>query len=88
MSSWAVSGPDRQLKPFSRDKLYLSVFKSCGHRPDAVDDAGMICDTIIKKLAGQTINGVLPSDRIKQLALVALSRFDKAAGMNYSAYHP
>jgi transcriptional repressor NrdR len=86
-AAWTVQGHDSAFKPFSRDKLFLSLYKSCQHRSSALQDAADLVDTIIKKLAGGVEDGRLWSGTISQTALVALSRFDKAASVHYRAFH-
>ena len=74
-------------RPFSRDKLFLSLYKSCEHRKTALEDAKGLTDTIIGKLPAQVANGVVASRDIAQVAQVALNRFDKAASVHYQAFH-
>lgn len=86
-AAWAVQGSDGALKPFSRDKLFISLYKSCQHRSSALEDASDLADTIIKKLASGVEDGRLWAGTISQVVLVALSRFDKAASVHYQAFH-
>jgi transcriptional regulator NrdR family protein len=85
--AWAVRGKSGHLSPFSRDKLFLSLYKSCGHRKTALNDAGALADTVIKKLAGLVSGGKIESKAITQVVQVALNRFDKAASSHYQAFH-
>ncbi|HEX5744167.1 MAG TPA: hypothetical protein VFX84_01825 [Candidatus Saccharimonadales bacterium] len=84
--SWRVRKRGR-LRPFSRDKLFMSLYDSCKHRETALSDAEGLTDTVIIKLRAFTGNGVADSRDIVQVALVALNRFDKAAGVHYGAHH-
>ncbi|MDB5169897.1 MAG: nrdR [Candidatus Saccharibacteria bacterium] len=77
----------KRLLPFSRDRLLLSLYKSLGHRPTALSDAGGLCATIIAKLAPTAENNVINTRRIAETALVALNRFDKLAAQHYQAFH-
>ncbi|HVA11002.1 MAG TPA: hypothetical protein VNG32_02430 [Candidatus Dormibacteraeota bacterium] len=77
----------RHLEPFSRDKLFLSLYKSCEHRQTALSDARSLTETIINKLSARAIKGVLNSSDIALVAQVALNRFDKAASVHYLAFH-
>jgi len=86
--AWAVEGPKGRPKPFSRDKLLLSLYNSLGHRKTALADAGHLADTVIKKLAGQFEGGALTAATIRRTAQVALALCDKAAGVHYEAHHP
>jgi transcriptional repressor NrdR len=86
-AAWAVKGKAGSLKPFSRDKLFLSLYKSCGHRKTALSDAKALSETIINKLPVHIVDGVVSTHNIAQVAQVALNRFDKAASTHYQAFH-
>jgi transcriptional regulator NrdR family protein len=77
----------KQLLPFSRDVLLISLHKSLGHRPHALDDASGLCATIMAKLAPQATDGVLTTEQIIRVTSVALTRFDKLAAQHYQAFH-
>jgi transcriptional regulator NrdR family protein len=85
--AWAVRSASGTLQPFSRDKLLMSLYASCQHRKTALDDASALTDTVIKKLLSSTRDGTINSQIITDTALVALSRFDKAASTHYAAFH-
>jgi transcriptional repressor NrdR len=84
--AWLVRDGSR-LEPFSRDTLFLSLYKSCGHRPTALSDARGLTDTIIGKLPAHMVDGAVASQAIARVALVALNRFDTAASTHYQAFH-
>lgn len=84
--AWLVRHGKR-LEPFSRDKLLLSLYKSCEHRQTALNDARGLTETTINKLRGRVTNGSLESSDIALVAQVALNRFDKAASTHYRAFH-
>lgn len=75
------------LKPFSRDKLFLSLHNSCQHRKTALRDAQGLTDTIIKKLPAYIEAGTLTNTAISRVAQVALNRFDAVASAHYQAVH-
>ena len=75
------------MTPFSRDKLYVSVLKCLGHRAAAVEDATALTSTIIARLLLQTDNGALTSTIIIDTTHEVLYRFDRAAAVQYRAYH-
>ena len=77
----------KRLEPFSRDKLFLSLYKSCGHRQTALNDARGLTETAIGKLRAHITNGSLESSDITLVVQVALNRFDKAASVHYRAFH-
>ena len=84
--AWLVQNKGR-LEPFSRDKLFLSLYKSCGHRPTALSDARGLTDTVVGKLPAHIVDGAVGGRDIARVALVALNRFDKAASTHYQAFH-
>ncbi len=86
-ASWAVQGSRGGLAPFSRDKLFLSLYRSCQHRPTALADASGLADTVMKKLSIAVTDGVIDRQAIIHAAQVALNRFDKAASTSYAAFH-
>jgi transcriptional repressor NrdR len=86
-ASWAVRGASGAPKPFSRDKLLLSLHKSLQHRSTALADAGGLAYTVIKKLSGDVTDGVIESRAIVNTVQVALNRFDKVASVSYAAFH-
>ena len=85
--SWRVRYPSGALKPFVRDRLLLSLHRSCQHRKTALSDAQGLTDTVIKKLLSQTDDGIIDSRIIHQISQVALNRFDKAASSHYLVFH-
>jgi transcriptional regulator NrdR family protein len=78
-----------QLQPFSRDKLFISLYKSCCHRSSAVSDASSLVETAIKQLTtnGEPARALLTKTDIYTITQVILDRFDQAAASFYKAYH-
>ena len=86
-AAWLVKGYTGSHIPFSRDKLFLSLYHSCQHRPTAISDAAALTDTVIRKLLAEVRASVLDVRSIAAAAQVALNRFDKAASVHYQAFH-
>jgi transcriptional repressor NrdR len=86
--SIAVKHSPRKLEPFSRDKLFISIYESCKHRPAAISNANALTQTIIGLLREHITDGTLERDIIATVTAVVLERFDEAAGTVYRAYHP
>ena len=84
---WAVIRKNRRLMPFSRDKLFLSIYDSLQHRMTAIADAEGITTTVITKLSPIIINGTVESSAVTTAVQVALNRFDRVASMHYQAFH-
>ena len=82
-----VTGPKPPC-PFSRDKLFVSIYDSCKHRKDAQASATSLTDTIIKHLYPLIDNASVSSSTIRDVTLKTLGRFDTVAGVHYGAYHP
>ncbi len=85
--SWVVQSRHDGLTPFLRDRLLLSLYKSCQHRATALEDAMGLTSTIIAELHSAAIDGMLADTKIAHCALQTLQRFDKAAASHYQAFH-
>lgn len=86
-TAWTVQAANGALEPFSRDKLMLSLYQSCGHRPTALQDASHLSDTVVHRLSSAVENGRIWAGSIAQVCQVVLNRFDKAAASYYAARH-
>ena len=78
---------ESRLHPFSRDKLFLSVYNSCKHRKTAINDASALTDTIISQLPAILNEAAIERPLLVQTVQRVLERFDKAAGVHYAAFH-
>jgi transcriptional repressor NrdR len=78
----------KQLEPFQRDKLLMSVYDSLKHRKTALSDATGLTDTVISKLYPLMKDAVVDKSSISQTTWGVLKRFDKAAATYYAAFHP
>jgi transcriptional repressor NrdR len=84
---WTVSNGKNGIALFSRDKLLMSIYKSCQHRDTALTDASGLVGTIISKLHQSAHSSVIDARTIVQTAEIALNRFDNAASVHYRAFH-
>lgn len=84
----AVIGKDGSQAGFEREKLLISLYNSLRHRPSALPDAVAITDTVINKLLPESKDGQLERATIITTATAVLKRFDRAAAVQYAAYHP
>jgi len=83
-----VGKADGTLEPFSRDRLFISIYESCKHRETAATDASSVTQLVINRLlAAQEEPGLLPRPIIISTTIAALSPFDSAAATAYGAYH-
>lgn len=76
------------LIPFSRDVLFISLYESCRHRPEAIRDAGNLVELVVAKLLAAGSPGLVPRARVIQTCIQALAPFDSTAAAVYAAYHP
>lgn len=84
-----LSPESKKPAPFSRDKLYLSIYKSLGHRPDALDCSTALTATIIGRVLkkGKVEGGRLQASIVAKTAHEVLKRFDPAGANAYKTYH-
>lgn len=88
-SALAVKGINGKLYPFNRDKLFLSLYKSLGHRQDALNSATELTSTTIGSLLRKmkAPDGLLPIETLAVQTYQILKRFDPLAAHTYKAYH-
>jgi hypothetical protein len=94
-----VSSPgSKKLAPLTRDKLFLSIYKSLGHRPDALDSSTALTTTIIGRLLtknkpfqGSALENkkdvLIYVHNIAVISYEVLRRFDPSAAAIYKTYH-
>jgi transcriptional repressor NrdR len=85
--SWVVQYADSVEQPFMQDKLLISLYKTCQHRPSALPDALGLTATVMGGLQKIMQHGSVTSTAIATMAHGTLQRFDKAAATMYRAYH-
>lgn len=76
------------MQPLLRDKLFISIYDSCRHRPYALKDANELTATVLSKLLHKTTNGSITSRTIIETTLHTLQHFDQVAAIHYAAFHP
>jgi len=86
-TSSVVMKDPAKLEPLNRDKLFVSVYESCRHRPSALADAGALTDTILGQiLKTQSDTGVITLHNLTDITLQILQNFDSVAATYYRAY--
>lgn len=78
---------DGSLHHFSRDKLFLSIYESCKHRKNAVEDTSAITLNIVGKLSGFSATGEILRKELIDIVLAVLRNFDPTAANVYSGLH-
>jgi transcriptional repressor NrdR len=86
--SWRVS-KNGKLSAFTRDKLFLSLLRSCEYRKNPITDAAELTNTVLGLLTSQIkpMDGVIERNDLRRMAQVVLNRFDKAASVHYQSFH-
>ena len=85
--SLMIRSPSEKLSKFRRDKLFLSIYESCRHLSDPIASATALTDTVIAALNTRLTSGIVEANLIAQTTYDVLNRFDKAAGVQYQAFH-
>jgi transcriptional regulator NrdR family protein len=85
--TWVVQYSSGSFAPFMRDKLFVSIYKSCQHRPTALQDAIGLTNTIIGAVHKKVTNGSLTTKELAVTSHAVLKRFDQPAAISYQAYH-
>jgi len=76
------------LEPFSRDRLFVSIYESCRHRTTALRDAANLTQQIVTLLVNQQEkSGLVTRGQLIAIVKQVLSKFDRAAATYYTAYH-
>lgn len=86
-NSVSFNHPDKPLEPFSRDKLFISIFESCRHRKAPQEDASALTGTSLKLLDPYFSDSIVDRQQVIAVVFGVLSRFDKAAASYYQSFH-
>lgn len=76
----------KQLTPFSRAKLFVSIYECLKHLPKPAQTADELTNTVTTALLN-TKSAVLSQKVIARNTHAIVSRFNKLAGDQYAAYH-
>ncbi len=74
--------------PFQRELLFVSIYESLRHRPQAAKEAKALTDTILAQLLPQATSATLTRENIVTTTSKTLKNFDGAAHSHYLAFHP
>lgn len=75
-------------QPFVQELLFLSLYNSLRHRPEALDEATHLCKSIIGRLLPLIVDGQLQRSDVIKTSSAVLKRFDGPAAVSYLAFHP
>lgn len=83
-----LASPSSNATPFIREKLFVSIYESCRHRPAAISDAIGLTETILGLcMKAQNPTGTVRRKDLIHIACGVLTRFDPVASTYYAAYH-
>lgn len=75
------------LEYFERDKLYLSIYRSCEHIPGAVSTATDLTQTVIARLMRKKpMSPIISSFDIAATTSEVLKRYNAAANIKYLSF--
>ena len=79
----------KDLVPFERDKLFLSIHFATSHRKDSQKASTELTNNILGTIARKKLarDGKLTLELLAQLTFDTLKRFDRHAAATYRAHH-
>lgn len=75
------------VEPFSRPKLFSSIYEACKHRKSPADNAEALTATILARVLPASSDAKIERKAVVATASEVLKRYDKAAAVSYLAYH-
>lgn len=81
-----VKYPSGIIKPFLRDKLFISILGSLSHRKNALEDATALTDTVLSLVIPQNSKGIVKKYQIVDVVSQTLQKFDQPAATYYDAH--
>lgn len=86
--SISVISKTKIIRPFSRDKLLLSIYTAVEHLDNSVETATYLTQVIIDTLLKtKPLNPLISTEGIYLATCRALKRFNAAAAVRYASYH-
>lgn len=83
----ALKASNGQLTSFQSEKLLISLYESCRHRPNAASDASALLGTCLAKISLLASSGIIDRKQIIENVGEVLAHFDQAASIHYRAFH-
>jgi len=80
--------PDKNLRPFIKERLLLSILKCCEHRKHSLEDAIALTDTAIAKVMRSGTQSVIAAHQLTKVVHDTLRNFDNVSAVQYAALHP
>ena len=75
------------IEHFERDKLFISIYRSIDHLPDAIKLSRELSDTILGKLfSKKPMSPIIESSTIAKLTANTLKAYNAAASVRYLSF--
>ena len=87
-SSLVIKNRTNKIEGFQREKLFLSIYESLGHRKNPIEDSAAITDTVVSNLLERIKSPLIERSDLIKTCLVVIKNFDKTGAVHYAAYHP
>lgn len=84
--SYRLELADGTLVPFSRDKLYLSVFECMKHRPEPEEESSALVTTVVSKVL-QRKRLIISRQDLVEIAGDTLKRYNLGVSQIYRSLH-
>lgn len=76
------------FEPFSRTKLFISIYEACKHQKNAEEAADALTETVLSKILPRSQQARISRTTLIQVTTATLAKYDTAAGVSYKAFHP
>ena len=86
-SSLVFKNKTNIIENFQKEKLFLSIYKSLGHRLNSIEDSVAITDTVVSNILMKLKSPLIQRDVLIKVTLKVINKFDKTGAVHYSAYH-
>ena len=77
----------KRPEPLNRDRLFLSIYEACKHRPRVLTESAALTETILATVLKTIHESVVERDTIAAVAHETLTNFDTTAAAIYAAYN-
>ncbi|MCA9334445.1 hypothetical protein KC963_05335 [Candidatus Saccharibacteria bacterium] len=85
--SITLQGHSGALEPFSREKLFLSIYEACRHQKHATEAATALTDTVITKLLPYLRDATIQRSEVVLITQRILAHYDHFVAATYTAHH-
>ena len=77
---------DKQIEPFVRDKLFLSIYQSVRHLDSPTIIATNLTTTVLRHMLKNLSGPLISSDQLAKLVCQTLKQYDAAGAVRYLSF--